>query len=145
MLLCDAAQVAEGKLHVLGAGWDVTGPRPVSSAIAVLIAVPWDRANSPIKAVLELLTQDGHPVTPGDAEQPIRIVVEFEVGRPPGLAKGVSLNFPLAVPIRPLELPPGQRFFWRLTIDDDSHEDWTLPFATRSMLPGPDQGQSPAG
>ena len=32
MLLCDAAQVADGKLYVLGGGWSMTGPDPVPSA-----------------------------------------------------------------------------------------------------------------
>jgi hypothetical protein len=29
-----------------------------------------------------------------------------------------------------LPLEPG-RYEWRLTIDGDSHEDWTLPFTVR--------------
>ena len=38
MLLADAAQVSEGKLHILGGGWSVTGP-PAPSAIALLVEV----------------------------------------------------------------------------------------------------------
>ena len=29
MMLCDAAQVSDGKLYVLGGGWSMTGPDPV--------------------------------------------------------------------------------------------------------------------
>jgi hypothetical protein len=31
----------------------------------------------------------------------------------------------------PLPLEPG-RYEWRLTIDDESRQDWTLPFTVRA-------------
>jgi hypothetical protein len=40
MMLADAAQVANGKLFILGGGWSVTGPEPSPSAIVLKIAVP---------------------------------------------------------------------------------------------------------
>ena len=39
MLLCDSAQVADGKLYILGGGWSMTGPDPVPSAVALKIDV----------------------------------------------------------------------------------------------------------
>ena len=44
MLLCDAAQVAYGKLYILGGGWSMTGPDPVPSAVALKIHVDWHEA-----------------------------------------------------------------------------------------------------
>ena len=41
MLLCDAAQVSDGKLFILGGGWSMTGPDPVPSAVALKIDVDW--------------------------------------------------------------------------------------------------------
>ncbi len=41
MLLCDAAQVSDGKLYILGGGWSMTGPDPVPSAVALKIDVYW--------------------------------------------------------------------------------------------------------
>ena len=35
MLLADSAQVADGKLYVLGGGWSLTGPDPTPSAVAI--------------------------------------------------------------------------------------------------------------
>jgi hypothetical protein len=35
MLLADAAQVAEGKLYILGGGRNIIGPEPSSSAVAI--------------------------------------------------------------------------------------------------------------
>ena len=53
MLLCDAAQVADGKLFVLGGGWSLTGPDPMPSAIALKIDVGWHEAEAgpPLGAV----------------------------------------------------------------------------------------------
>ena len=35
MLLCDAAQAVEGKLYILGGGWNTIGPDPAPTAIAM--------------------------------------------------------------------------------------------------------------
>ena len=63
-------------------------------------------------------------------EQSVAFGGEFEVGRPPGLKPGTPLDFPVAVNSTPLPLEPG-RYEWRLTIDGNSREDWTLPFTVR--------------
>ncbi len=39
MLLADSAQVAEGKLYILGGGWSLSGPEPVPSAVAIKVEV----------------------------------------------------------------------------------------------------------
>jgi len=46
MLLCDSAQVADGKLYILGGGWSVTGPQPVPSAVAIKLEVDWHELSS---------------------------------------------------------------------------------------------------
>lgn len=134
LLLADAAQASEGKLYILGGGWSITGPAPTPSAIAIKIDVPWDQTNRRHEWQLRLHDADGEPVRlPGqtpDAEG-VAIAGEFEVGRPPGLPVGSSIDFPLALPVPPLPLPTGQRFEWRLSIDGEHQEDWTLSFATR--------------
>jgi hypothetical protein len=136
LLLADAAQAAEGKLYILGGGWSVTGPAPSPSALAAYVQVPWDQTNTKHSFVFELLTSDGHPVIVGtpDGEQPLVIDGSFEVGRPAGIKPGSPIDFPLAINLGPLPLPPGQRFEWRLTIDGQADENWRLPFSTR---PGP--------
>ena len=55
MMLADAAQVANGKLFILGGGWSVTGPEPSPSAIVLKIAVPWDQANKSHHLLLSLI------------------------------------------------------------------------------------------
>ena len=136
MMLADYAQVADGKLTVVGGGWSLTGPEPVPFGIALLIQVPWDRANQRHLMRLELVDADGQPVLvdmDDEGEQPIVFFddLPFEVGRPPGLKPGTYLDFPVAVNSAPLPLAPGL-YEWRLTIDEEVDPDWRLPFTVRA-------------
>jgi hypothetical protein len=132
MLLCDAAQVADGKLYVLGGGWSQTGPDPVPSAIAMKLDVGWDETNTVHHWELFLEDSDGQPVfvaTP-EGNHPIEVRGDFEVGRPAGVAPGTPIDVPIAVGFGPLPLAPG-RFTWRLTVDGQMDEDWVLSFMVR--------------
>jgi len=123
LILCDAAQAdsASGKLHMLGAGWTVTSSPTAPHAVALMIQVPWDRANQELPVRVELLTQDGQAVTiPGPTgPQPIISEIKLEVGRPPGIAPGSTLNTAFAVNVAALPLSPG-RYEWRATVDGDT-------------------------
>jgi hypothetical protein len=133
LMLADSAQVAEGKLNVLGAGWSLTGPQPIPFAIAGLIEVPWAETNRNHAFKFELIDLDGNPVVVlgPEGEQPIQIEGGFEVGRPPGVRLGSCQPIPFALNSGPLPLAPGSHFEWRLSIDGDTHEDWRLAFSTR--------------
>ncbi len=48
LLLCDAAQVADGKLYVLGGGWSLIGPDPTPSAVAIKVDVDWTEVDRTI-------------------------------------------------------------------------------------------------
>ncbi|HEX7094972.1 MAG TPA: hypothetical protein VF183_03755 [Acidimicrobiales bacterium] len=129
MLLADSAQVAEGKLYVLGGGLTVVGPRPQPIAVALLISVPWDRANVTHQWVLELLDEDGHPVP--SAERPVVVRGRFEAGRPAGLRPGTALSVPLAINFPTLPLLPGRSYVWQLRIDDRTRAEWRAGFFVR--------------
>jgi len=135
MLLCDAAQVAEGKLFVLGGGWSITGAQMGPSAVALKIEVPWDQTNVAHHWELYLVDADGRPVTiqTEDGQQAIEVRGDFEVGRPPGLPTGAPLDVPIAVNLPPLPVQGGERYEWRLTIDGESNEDWSVSFTTLSV------------
>jgi hypothetical protein len=132
-LLCDFAQVADGKLFISGAGWNITGPGPAPSAVALLFEVPWDMANTKIKFKIELLTTDEHPVTqPGPlGEVPIKAEGELEVGRPAGIKAGSELNAPFAFVVPPLALEPDSRYQWVITVAGGTPPVTRLPFMTR--------------
>ena len=139
MMLADAAQAVEGKLYILGGGWSQTPPELGPSAIALHFAVPWDQTNVQHRFDLELLDSDGGKVTVEDEEgvqHPLLFSGEFEVGRPPGVKPGVSIDVPMAINLGPMSLPAGNRFVWRLTVDGKSDEDWRLPFSTESRPQG---------
>jgi hypothetical protein len=132
ILLAEAARAAEGKLFVLGGGWNIIGPEPHPMAIAILVEVPWDKTNMKLPWRLELLDADGEPVRIPDADgQPVLIEGEIEVGRPPGVKPGSRLPVPIAVNVSPLPLPSGSQFQWKLHIAGETQEHWDASFFTR--------------
>jgi hypothetical protein len=133
LLLADSAQVADGRLFILGGGLGEVGPGPQPMAIAMLLEVPWDQANSPHDWKFELLDEDGTPVLYDD--QPILVGGQFEAGRPDGLAPGTPIPVPLAINFTALPVEPGKRYVWRLAIDDTSEPDWVLSFRVRPSQP----------
>jgi hypothetical protein len=116
MLLCDAAQESQGKLHILGAGWShLHAPSPM--ALAIKLTVPWDQTNQPFGVRAKLVTNDGEPVDPSGGEAgPVEVTGEFEVGRPPGIKPGSSINLPFAWSFSPLALEPGG-YVWELEVN----------------------------
>lgn len=121
LVLCDAAQQQGGKLYILGAGWSLvhTPDAPVPMALAVIIGVPWDQANDQLTVEAVLMTDDGDEVQLEVAEneyQAIKASGQMEVGRPPGLKRGMTLNAPLAFTFNGIALPAGG-YRWELKID----------------------------
>lgn len=140
IILCDAAQSdSVGKLHMLGAGWSTTTSPTAPQAVAVLIKVPWDRANQPLTLKLQLLDADGHPaLLPSPVGQtPILVESTLEVGRPPGIPAGSPIGASFALNVQPMPLPPG-RYEWHLDIAD---EPFSAFFLVRE---GPQRGASPS-
>ena len=62
--------------------------------------------------------------------QAIEVRGDFEVGRPPGVPMGASLDVPIAVNLPPLPVAPGNRYEWRLTVDGEAREGWGVAFST---------------
>lgn len=135
MLLCDSAQVAAGKLYILGGGLAVIGPKPQPLALALQVTVPWDQANIQHGWRIQLFDEDGRPVSIG--EKPVLIQGKFEAGRPPGLRPGSPLGVSLAISLTPLPLPPGSSYAFGLSINDQTQPDWRVRFFVR---PRPQQG-----
>jgi len=101
LILADAAQVADGKLYLLGGGWDrlsVNGlPAIQFMGVAIAILVPWSETNTTQTLTVSIEDEDG-----GAVMQPV--AVRVEVGRPSGLSAGadqrvlMALNAQLALP-----------------------------------------------
>lgn len=133
MLLADSAQVADGKLYILGGGWSVTGPDPTPSAVAMKVGVDWHEFNTNHHWELFLEDADGRPVsfdTP-DGPQVIEVRGDFSAVAPDGVPVGTPVDVPIAVNFGPIPLEPGARFTWRLVIDGESLPGGTVSFTTR--------------
>ena len=139
MMLADSAQVAGGKLYILGGGWSITGPLPCPSAIAVIVSVPWNETNRKHRVKVELVDADYRPVLlpTSDGSAPLVISGDFEVGRPPGILPGSTIEVPFAFNIGAIPLQPDKRYVWKLMIDDKGDDNWQVVFSTRPA------GQSP--
>ena len=118
MLLCDAAESVGGKLYILGGGWSqIQNPyAPANMALAIKLAVPWDKANERLNVRASLLTEDGQPVVFGQG--PVALGGEIEVGRPPGLKRGTPLDFSFVLNFPGITLGPGG-YVWELEIDGE--------------------------
>lgn len=118
MLLCDSAQSVAGKLYILGGGWTQVSvaafPSGFAMALALRVAIPWDRSNERIPLSVTLVTEEGAPVNvSGEA---VRATAELEVGRPPGLPRGTPLDANLALNFFGLQLRPGG-YAWHCETD----------------------------
>ncbi len=100
LIVADGAQVSNGKLYVLGGGWDVLtlpAPLPVQHklAIACAIKVPWTETNSGHQFRIRIEHEDGQLLG--------EVGGAFEVGRAPGLVRGqpqrAQLAFDVGLPL----------------------------------------------
>jgi hypothetical protein len=140
MLLADAAQVAEGKLYILGGGWDVCGPGPTPMAIAVKLEIPPGQTRRKHTWSVVLVDDNGEPVLlPADGQKStVAIYGEIERIRDPKSAppeEPVNLRF--AVNITPLLLESGSSYAWRLYIDNKTRKEWQVSFSTRPATAQP--------
>ncbi|MGD1013048.1 MAG: hypothetical protein ABR963_01480 [Acidimicrobiales bacterium] len=136
MLLADSAQVADGKLYILGGGWSVTGPEPVPSAVAIKVAVDWHEFNSQHHWELILEDADGKLVqfeTP-EGTQTIEVRGDFSTSTPDDVPQGTPVDVPIAVNFGPIPLAPASRFTWRLVIDGESLPGASVSFTTRPRV-----------
>ena len=117
LILCDWAEVINGKLYMMGAGWSrIAANVPANLAVALIWKIPWTHANEPQRIELVLLTEDGTPVVDSGGKD-VALKGQVEAGRPPGLKFGSPLDAPLVFGVRNLPLSPG-RYRFELKIND---------------------------
>ena len=135
MLLADSAQVAEGKLYILGGGWSLSGPEPVPSAVAIKVEVDTHEFDRMHHWELFLEDADGQLVQFESPEGPqtIEIRGDFSASAPDGVPAGTPVDVPIAVNLGPIPLRPNSRFTWRLVIDGESLSGATASFTTRPI------------
>ena len=123
LLLANSAEgTAVGTVSALGIGWSITGTPTPPTAVIIFIKVPWDQTNMQHQLKLSLVDADGNAVmlaqTPMGEPAPLEVTADFEVGRPPGLPHGTSIDQALPINIGAgLPLIPGQMYQWRVSIN----------------------------
>jgi len=133
MILADAAQVADGKLSVLGGGIAMVAPKPQPLALAFIVRVPWSRAGDALPWVCELLDAERMPVMAGDV--PVLVNGEVTTGQPQGWPESQPLNVPVVISFNGLPLQAGATYTWRLSVDGFSDDAWQLPFSVAPQPP----------
>lgn len=136
MMLADSAQVADGKLFILGGGWSITGPGAVPSAVAIKLNLDWSGAPQSHHWVLALEDEDGRPVML-PAEQgtaPVEVAGDVQVEEPPlSMLPGTAMDVPIAIQFPPLPLDAGRRYTWRFYLDGETLPGSSVSFTTRPL------------
>jgi hypothetical protein len=116
-LLVDSAQVASGKLFILGGGWArlTTTQVPVTRTFetAIRVVVPWTETNRPHQLELQVENEDGQALL----ETPVK--AEIRVGRPAQLKDGTDQVVPLALRVGPVTLEREGRYALILRYEGD--------------------------
>jgi len=141
IVLGDFAEVdsASGKVHILGAGWSMTGPGPSTQAVVAFLQVPPDRVGEPIPVILRLLDRAHRVVeVPGNlgAPQRLEITGQVVIREPEGWDHSTELEAVFSVNLLMLLLPPGHSYTW--SIEVDGKELANTEFQTRSSPPPPE-------
>jgi hypothetical protein len=114
LLLADAAQVNQGKLYVMGGGWDRLQfpkyPASMFVGVALGVRVPWAETNRKHRFRVRAVPSDG-------GKELLKLEGEFEVGRPPGTPAGMSQLFQVAVQ-GPLQVPAPGSYLLEGVVDD---------------------------
>ncbi len=148
MFLADKAENLNGKLYVMGGGWDrifmpqFPGPLPIPISVAISISVPWNLTNRKFRFALELTDEDNSriPLTP---DQEV-FTVDFETGRPPGLKPGRPQRTVMTVTLNPgMQFEKEGLYSFHATVDGEELKRVNFDLIPLSSLPGaPPEGPS---
>lgn len=99
-LLADYADLAGGKLYLMGGGWDTyhaaQAPFQLRIAVALGVRVGWEETNQPVPVRVVIEDDDGNEI--------VRMDGTLNVGRPPHLPPGtaqlaqMAANLPANIP-----------------------------------------------
>lgn len=139
LLLADRAEAANGKLYVMGGGWDrVMPPAPgvaVPLSFAVSILVPWNATNRDFALTITIQDADGQP-TDFKAEATIN------TGRPPYVIQGHSQRVIIAIPMALLAFAKDGRYEAQAAINGTEMASAPFTVQFQSQTQG-EQGAQP--
>lgn len=141
--LADSVVVAEGKLYVQGAGWNVLVAQQMPFrqnriGVGVVIQVPYTQTNQMHSLSIRLLDTDENPIVlgavigeGGDTDPISEIKGQFNMGRPPMLPPGESQMVPLAINLDGVEFSSLGKY--NVSISIDGTEVKRLPMLVSTM------------
>jgi hypothetical protein len=103
LILADHAEAVNGKLYLMGGGWDRRAVadfrQPQTFAVAVGVLIPWNDTNRPLPLEVSLRNADGTLIAPA-------LQTQLVAGRPANATPGQKLRYMLAVNLQvPLPQP----------------------------------------
>lgn len=110
-----------GTVHALGLGWSTSTTPTPQHVLIVFVEVDWSEIGSTFPIRAELVDSDGARVA--HTEDGV-----IKARHQPVHPKGTPVTIPFIATIPSLKLTVGQRYQWRVSIDDDMHEDWLAGF-----------------
>ena len=138
IILADFAETdaSTGKVHILGAGWSVTGPQPAPQAVVALIDVPPERVGQSIPVTLRLTDRMGRVVEVQDPSgtQRIEVAGQVETREPDGWDRSTDLRVAFTASLMLLPLQPGESYAWSVEIEGQALA--SAEFHVRPAPPG---------
>lgn len=130
LLLADRAEATNGKLYVMGGGWDrISPPAPgiaVPLSFAVSILVPWNATNRDYTLSIRIEDADGQQLD-------LRADATLNTGRPSDAIAGQPQRVTIAVPVVPLAFPRAGRYEAKAAIDGEHLV--SVPFTVQFPAP----------
>jgi hypothetical protein len=117
ILLADAAQISDGKLNMLGAGWSIITTPTGPFSVVIHAQVPWTLTNTKMAWSLDLIDSDGHPIVLDESQGPIHMEGFLESGRPSGVEAGTTIYVPFVFPFLGMPLMPG-KYEWHFKLGE---------------------------
>jgi hypothetical protein len=95
VMLADRAEVLNGKLYMMGGGWDAIGAstseQPSHFTVVLAFLVPWNATNMEHACTVRLENADGAGM--------LNLSYSIRTGRPPSLPDGATQRVMLCLPI----------------------------------------------
>lgn len=126
----DTRAAAQGGDPAGGGGW-TTIMAGAPFAVAVKIEIRWSEATKMHRLRLELVDSDGNPFeapTGPDTTEPLVVEQPFQTGIPPGVKPGAPTHYAYTFTALGLPLDPNKRYEFRVSIDGEADDDWTVAF-----------------
>jgi hypothetical protein len=128
LILADRAEAVNGKLYMMGGGWDaigIAGPDQHSQfTAAIALLVPWNATNVEHTCAVRVEDADGAAL--------LRVAIAVKTGRPPGLPDGAAQRVMAALPINVTFARPGPH----VVVASVGEMEKRVPFYVR-LLPKP--------